>query len=738
MATLPNPDRMERVASRTPGGIAQVPTMSGMSLAAGQGMEQAGREMQQFFAQEERRINTLRAEDAFSQLRNAQIELAYGQDGFINKKGGDAVKTPLLQDYTRKFTEAYEKISSGLGNEEQKQMLKRQAAVSQAQYTQGILQHLNQENRVYRKEVLEGTILTETRNATTQWNDPYSVQASIERIKAVAADYADSEGMPQEKVDALIQQETGKIHAGVIGQAIANKNYVYAKEWFEANKGDIDPTTSKQLAIAVEGAKQKQLADGYTSQFLTFRNSQQGLNELERKVLEDNDLDETRKNMLVGRIQSRMEMLDRRAERVSAQVDRTIQKAINGLNQLSMAGFEPTMEQMEPVINMARGTQYEPEVVQMVQTANATRVFRNSTPQQQQTYLVQLEAAARKDPTKFDVTMISRFRSIHEGQQAVLKEDPVSFAVRQGLIDQQDTAAKPLDLSKPAEMGEQLSARFQLARDMASRYQSPFKPLLKEEADALVGAIGKATPVQKSKYFADLYTASKTDPEGYKAIMRQIASDEPVTAIAGLYAGRGYTTESGAGQAKMVSDLILRGQSILRPNRKEDGTPDQGKLWPMPKEDELRKLFINYERDAFAGMPTARSDLYQAAKAIYAAKISEAGDTTGILDSDIWKESMKLATGGIDRYNGKSIVLPWGRDYRQFKDGLYSRIDNIVGGKMLDETMTASRVKNLPLESVGDGKYVFRSGDGILVDKQGRPVMIDFNKSPQESSGKVQ
>jgi hypothetical protein len=80
---------------------------------------------------------------------------------------------------------------------------------------------------------------------------------------------------------------------------------------------------------------------------------------------------------------------------------------------------------------------------------------------------------------------------------------------------------------------------------------------------------------QKRQWFSGLAQAAGNDYEGYSAVMAQLAPDDPVTAVAGTYAYRGRTE---------ASDLMLRGQAILNPVRKEDGKPDHGKLWPMPPE----------------------------------------------------------------------------------------------------------------------------------------------------------
>jgi hypothetical protein len=256
---------------------------------------------------------------------------------------------------------------------------------------------------------------------------------------------------------------------------------------------------------------------------------------------------------------------------------------------------------------------------------------------------------------------------------------------------------------------------------MRVSHGTDFKPLTPEEATMLGDALKQATVQQKREYFGTLQQASGNDFEGYSAIMAQIAPDDPVTAIAGVYSARGRT---------QASDLMLKGQEILRPLRKEDGSPDKGRLWPMPPDKDLREGFEKYEDGAFAGHPKARSDSYQAAMAIYAAKVAEEGNASGEIDNDLWDESIRLATGGIERWNGKSTPMPYGQDRGEFKDNLYRRIDALMDSNRLTEGVTASRLKDMPLEPIGDGRYIFRAGDGVLVDKESQPIILDFNINP--------
>lgn len=675
---------------------------------------------------EKNRVDTMRAEDAFTKLREKQLDLTVGpKNGFVNIKGGDAINQPLFEDYSKRFAGEVDMIASTLGNDRQRELFMQRAKVAGLQFGEDVLRHTVREGDVYAKQVFEGTEATEIRNATAHWDEPNSVALSLERVNAAVRAMAERNGWAPEIAEAKRLEVNGKIHSAIVQQALATGNYKYAQDWYEQNKADIDKPTAVAVQKAVEDGTQKQLYAGYSAEFLNARSSPAALDDLEKRISTDTTLDPIRQNALLGRVISRRETLVRQAEVAEQKRLRTVERQINAVNAMTLSGFEPTAEQLAPVLNAARGTELEPQVRQMVATANATRQFRLADPRSQEQYLTQLEAQARKDPTKFDVTVINRFRTIYDNQRRAVKEDPTSFAVRQGLVEPNAPAATPLDFSKPATLGPQLQARFDLGRSMQVRYGAPFKPLTEQEQEQLGASLKNASPEQKRQLFAGLATSTAGDREGYKAIMSQLAPDDPVTSIAGILANK----ESATAKGGAVADLILQGQQILHPNRKADGTPSAGaKL--LPPDKDLANSFRSYERDAFAGYPAARSAYYQTAQAIYAAKAAQAGDYSQVLDSSRWEESIKLATGGIDKYNGKAIVLPWGQDYGQFRDGLNLRIQDVLTSGRLAEGMTASKLRDMPLEMAGDGRYVFKAGDGILVDKNQQPVFVDFNREP--------
>lgn len=733
MPRLVDPQATERPVPRPPGGIVRLadtgPGDVGRGISSlGQGLQAGEEEIYRIQKIEEDRVNGLVAEDAFTKLRERQLDLSMGKEnGFMQQKGSAAVTRPIFKEWTQRFDDAQKEVGASLTNNHQRERFATKANMARLQYQEEILRHLSQQGEVYAKEVYDGTVAVEQRNAVSRWDSPNDVGISLERIRHAVDERADTNHWPPEYRDAAMKMEQGKVHSAVVQEAIHSGNYRYAQEWYNQHREDIDLTTAKQLETAVKDGAQKDLMNGYTADYLADQDDSKALGALRNKVLTDQGLHEDRKNILVGRIQNREYVLERRQEVQEERRLRHIERGVSELNANTLAGFEPSQDQFAPLLEAAKGTELESQVHQAIDLANATRSFRNMPPLQQEQTLTTVEAGIRTEPTKFDRRVVNAWRSIFDAQRRQATESPVGFAVQQGII----TPPQPLDLSKPEAMTDALTERLSIARGMSSRYQVPFKPLTPEEVKLLSTTLNQATVEQKRNYLGSLSNATGKDTEGFIAIMSQLAPDDPVTAIAGSQAARGRNAEA---------DLMLRGQAILRPATKSDGKPDTGHLLPMPKETDMRLAFDNYVREAFAGKPEARSAHYQAAKAAYAAISVDAGDKdTEVFNKDRWKQAMGAALGQVEEYNSRRVVLPTGYDYSQFRDETRARITDAVGQGGLDPSWTEGRLRDLPLESIGDGRYVFRSGDKVVVDKGGRPVILDFNEhfGARSSSGVI-
>lgn len=308
--------------------------------------------------------------------------------------------------------------------------------------------------------------------------------------------------------------------------------------------------------------------------------------------------------------------------------------------------------------------------------------------------------------------------AVQQVQQARM-EDPVAYA-----LTSKSYGIQPLQrLDDPKALSGELARRAAAAPQMAADYGTAPQLLTKGEAKALSANI-KAAPVEEQKQQLATIFRGVQDMGLFKQTMQAIAPDNPTAAVAGIYQARGLRTTD----SRDVADLILRGQSILKPDSKTDGSGHQGgdSLIKMPEAKLMLSDWNSVTGDAFKGKEQASDLFQQTAKAIYAAKSAEEGDYSGVIDSKRWKQSIMLATGGIESHNGSKVVMPYGYGYDRFQDELKAQSERIVrdGGAL---NTTASEMMRLPVENIGDGRYLFRRGAGYLVSKDGRPVMADLS-----------
>ncbi len=147
----------------------------------------------------------------------------------------------------------------------------------------------------------------------------------------------------------------------------------------------------------------------------------------------------------------------------------------------------------------------------------------------------------------------------------------------------------------------------------------------------------------------------------------------------------------------------------------------------MPKETDLRDEFNSVVGDAFAGNPTSAAQAYDVAKDYYAGLMARKGNTSGEYDSDMWTEAINAATGGIYDYNGQgSVLLPWGMS----EDNFDKEVSKAWQEQIVDKGIKAP-TGDYGLQTHGDALYLVKLGNGYLLDKQGRPVVLSLEQASQ-------
>lgn len=196
--------------------------------------------------------DTLRAEDAFTQLRQAQIGLTFGQNGFALLRGGAAVNAPILKTYGAQFDQAAANIAGGLDNDNQRQLFQQRANVAGLQFREDIVRHIAQQNDVYAGDVFRSKLDTEEQAAAARWATPDAASVPLLNIDNAIHDFATRYGKPQEWVDATRQNARSKVYGAIIRQGLSSVGAEGARKLFDAYSPELLASDRAQLDATIE------------------------------------------------------------------------------------------------------------------------------------------------------------------------------------------------------------------------------------------------------------------------------------------------------------------------------------------------------------------------------------------------------------------------------------------------------------------------------------------------------
>jgi hypothetical protein len=125
--------------------------------------------------------------------------------------------------------------------------------------------------------------------------------------------------------------------------------------------------------------------------------------------------------------------------------------------------------------------------------------------------------------------------------------------------------------------------------------------------------------------------------------------------------------------------------------------------------------------EVFAGAPDAYRTQLQAARAFYAATLSDKGDYSGELDSRAWARSIE-ATLPVAKFNGVAVAVPWGMDEATFKNRVANAFPQALKAAGLPAEMSQAAGR-YTLQNLTGTKYLVRQGTEYLTGPKGRVVL---------------
>lgn len=270
MAKLPDMQSFgETPTPRVPQGVASYAGATGLEGAVSSELSKSGNEIQnsaETFAVMKDRQDTLRAEDAYNKLRERQVDMTYGKEGFANLKGGDAVNQPIMKTYGGQFDSAAAGIASTLDNDYQKKLFQRRAEVAGLQLRENITRHVAQESEVYDKNTTDAGVKIEIQSAGVAGGNEADFQTAIYRANALIDGYGQRNGMkPDNPVIVQAKQQAVDQANSMRVKSVMNTDPLAAQALYNQVKSSLNAQTrvvlEHELKIAVMPVEAKRDAD---------------------------------------------------------------------------------------------------------------------------------------------------------------------------------------------------------------------------------------------------------------------------------------------------------------------------------------------------------------------------------------------------------------------------------------------------------------------------------------------
>ncbi|EIT8510891.1 hypothetical protein L3L93_001631 [Salmonella enterica] len=401
---------------------------------------------------------------------------------------------------------------------------------------------------------------------------------------------------------------------------------------------------------------------------------------------------------------------------------------------------------------------------------NAIGQLWDKSPQDIQTLLEQSKPHTEEAAGDGYANKLANYNALAQAAGHILEQrtkDPINFLIANGHMD----ALKPEYISTPQGLAQAISRRRDEAYKYSVKWGTPYKLFSDSESKGMSEMLQNMAPKDAMQYFKYIYQATADKPGSYSAVTQQLFKDQPAMQFAGkmvqynkLIANHHWwwLTSDTYKNADDVADLVVSGNQAMRTREvTTNGVTRQVKGIPMPSDDGqggMKDEFVNLAGDAFAGHPDAFTEMKSVVQAAYAGLSAKAGDYSGNLNKDRYKEAFNLVTGGVTTMGGHKTTIPWGMSEDDFRDVARKEIINAISEKTdllshESEISTYSSEAGLPgeniarlklqtnpeywanqnaatmgLVNIGFGRYYVKQGNTLIFDRDGNPLEIDFSK----------
>lgn len=182
----------------------------------------------------------MHAQDALVQLKQREMDMTVGEEGYARLLNGDATKEGVLQKYQDKYKTHIQSLGAGLGKLARAKF-ERAAQQEKAEFEAGFMRHAIGEDLKHRGAVYKASIESSAQAVAQVYDNPTAVKRELTSIDQNVAQYVYRNGI----TDPALQQKflrdartTG--HQAVIAGYIQNDQPELAEEYLGSVKDDMD------------------------------------------------------------------------------------------------------------------------------------------------------------------------------------------------------------------------------------------------------------------------------------------------------------------------------------------------------------------------------------------------------------------------------------------------------------------------------------------------------------------
>ncbi len=212
----------------------------------------------------QRQANDIRVLDAVNQAKERQFDLKYGQEGYLNAKGIQALQRadgkPLHVEYTTKFDDTTSELAAGLGNDAQREAFARAAQGLRSEIYGDAQRHVASEFRTYQVSVYDGGIANAQRAIATGWQDPKAVEAGAAQIDAAVRAKARALGLSQELADSEARKAVSNAHTLALADMMERSNVDAADLYLKKHAPQMDADDILKVRSGITKEMQQQQA----------------------------------------------------------------------------------------------------------------------------------------------------------------------------------------------------------------------------------------------------------------------------------------------------------------------------------------------------------------------------------------------------------------------------------------------------------------------------------------------